>query len=260
MTLEFSKYHGTGNDFILVDSRKNGRFDHSVEMISFLCDRHLGIGADGLIILEESAKYDFFMDFYNSDGKPGSMCGNGGRCITSFAQASGWIDKGCIFKASDGLHTALMLPDNEVKLGLNDVKEIKSLDLGIFLNTGSPHLIRFVSDLDNLDILTEGRKLRYDRYFTGGTNVNFVEIMESHIKVRTYERGVEAETLSCGTGVTASAIAASIESDRISDRVVVKTRGGDLKVEFIYDSAKNRFSNIFLTGPVRKVFSGKIEI
>lgn len=240
----------------MVDSRKNVMPDRSVNTIAVMCDRHFGIGADGLIYLEPSDAYDFRMRYYNSDGHPGTMCGNGGRCIAAFAKKSGWINSSCTFEAADGIHRAEILEDNRVKLGLNDVRGIENTAEGYLLDTGSPHLVIFVDDTDILDVFMLGRQYRQDPKYSNGVNVNFVDFNNPGIKVRTYERGVENETLSCGTGVTAAAIAASLHKDQLRSPVLVKTRGGDLEVEFTHHSKEGRFSGISLTGPVTEVFEG----
>lgn len=258
MNLEFSKYHGTGNDFIMLDSRNNVVQNLSAEKIAQLCDRHLGIGADGLIILKESEQYAFKMEYYNADGNLASMCGNGGRCAVEFARACGWIENTCAFEAADGLHRASVLPDGRIRLELRDVQNIKKLERGYFLDTGSPHLIIFTDNADHVDVFNDGRKLRYSDAYPDGTNVNFVEILKDGIKVRTYERGVENETLSCGTGVTAAAIASSMNSQGNKLQVKVISLGGELLVEFLKNDDNTNFNEIYLTGSVTKVFEGNI--
>lgn len=259
MKLHFSKYHGTGNDFIMIDEGKNDMLNLSSDSISRLCDRHFGIGADGLIILRRSDEYDFRMEYYNSDGRISTMCGNGGRCITAFARKSGWISDACTFEAADGLHRATVLSDGRIRLQLRDVDRVNELENGCFLDTGSPHLVLFVNDTDNLDVFTEGKRHRYDKAYPGGTNVNFVQLTGEGIMVRTYERGVENETLSCGTGVTASAIASFLHSKSIQNPVSVKTPGGPLEVAFHYDPATKIFSEVYLTGMAEEVFGGSVK-
>ncbi len=261
MKLQFSKYHGSGNDFIMVDSRKNVMADRSVAAIAALCDRHFGIGADGLIVLEESTAADFRMEYYNSDGGPGTMCGNGGRCTALFARRSGWInDDKCRFEASDGLHEAVLFSSGRVKLSMQDVGSIEQISEGYLLDTGSPHLILFVEDVEKVDVFGLGRKLRQDERFKDGTNVNFVQREAGEIIVRTYERGVEDETLSCGTGVTAAAMATFLNSDSFGSSVAVRTRGGELHVDFQSSENRDHFSEVFLTGPVTEVFEGVIDL
>jgi diaminopimelate epimerase len=260
LKLRFYKYHGTGNDFVMVDSRKNVMPDQSARLIARLCDRHFGIGADGLIILEPSEKHDFRMRYFNADGYPGTMCGNGGRCITAFARKSGWIISNCTFEAADGTHRAAVLSDGLVRLEMRDVRGVQKTDLGYVLDTGSPHLVIFRNGVEQLDVAALGKKYRHDPRFSGGTNVNFVERTPRGIMVRTYERGVEAETLSCGTGVTASAIAAFLEYGSFGNAIEVRTPGGELKVEFMQDKDSKVFREIYLTGPVAEVFSGEVDL
>lgn len=264
MKHQFYKYHGAGNDFILMDAR-NGTFRPESKQIAFLCDRHFGIGADGLILLTHAAGYDFGMRYYNSDGKESTMCGNGGRCITAFAHHLNiLVSKQALFSAIDGPHEAVILDEKEndmmVRLKMKDVDRIENHDDYVFLNTGSPHYVRVVSNLDDLDIRSEGYQIRHSESFSpGGTNVNFIEYQGNTIKIRTYERGVEDETLACGTGVTAaSLVAAAARPELFLSPVTVNAVGGQLKVYFIRDGAG--FHNIWLEGPARKVFEGIIEI
>lgn len=257
--IPFVKYHGTGNDFILIDDRQSL---HSLDtqLISKLCNRHFGIGADGLIQLRNKKKFDFEMLYYNSDGLPGSMCGNGGRCIIAFAHSLGMIKDNAIFSAFDGTHEAkiISLDPYVVSLHMNDVSEIENNPQFIYLDTGSPHVVRFVHDVNEIDVISEGREVRYNnRFKSNGTNVNFVELRDGNLHVRTYERGVEDETLSCGTGVTASVIASSFYNKNITTGCTVFTPGGKLKVYFYSDG--NRFSNIWLEGEAEMVFSGEIN-
>ncbi|HQN98900.1 MAG TPA: diaminopimelate epimerase [Bacteroidales bacterium] len=262
--MDFAKYHGSGNDFILIDNRTDF-FSADRNMIANLCHRHLGIGADGLILLNSSEEYDFEMLYYNSDGNLATMCGNGGRCVVAFAKSLGIIQQQTQFKAADGIHTAEILSTNRfetmVRLSLNDVSFIHQFGNDWVLNTGSPHLVRFVKyqDLNNYDVDQEGRRIRYQSlYKDEGTNVNFVAETSDGIFVRTYERGVEAETLSCGTGVTASAIAYSLVKNLYHGPIKVLTRGGDLKVNFERENEK--FIQITLTGPATFVFHGRYTI
>lgn len=257
MILHFTKFHGSGNDFILVDGRKNDMKGLTQNAIERLCDRHFGIGADGLIILARSDHADFSMIYYNSDGRPGTMCGNGGRCLTAYARMLGIFDRKCKFEAADGMHTGEVLNDGNIKLSLNNVSEVKRLQDGYFMDTGSPHFITFRSSVSDLDVMTEGRKMRSDPRFVEGTNVNFLELTGDRIIVRTYERGVEEETLSCGTGVTASAIAACLHEKLLSPPVEVETAGGKLLVEFIPGP---EVTGIYLTGPAIRVFEGNVQI
>jgi diaminopimelate epimerase len=260
MIQAFSKYEGTGNDFILIDDRKL-QFPVTKELITQLCDRHYGIGADGLLLLRHSEGYDFGMTYFNADGSPATFCGNGGRCIAAFAAHSGLIRGKCRFMAADGIHEARITEENgrtlQVELSMVDAM-IYNLDHELFyMNTGTYHVVKFVENPDNVDVTEEGRSLRYEaRYEPHGTNVNFARLLKKELYVRTYEKGVEDETLSCGTGVTASAIAASLKYG--GDSFFVNTAGGRLQVSFKRDEA--RFRNVRLIGPARLVFEGSIQI
>lgn len=260
MKIEFYKYQGAGNDFILLDNRQNIYNEITTEQIKHLCDRHFGIGADGLMLLNNKEGYDFEMIYFNSDGNIGSMCGNGGRCIAKFASKLGIKKKEYHFLASDGEHEAEIDLDKEVSLKMQDVNEVRFLSDYFLLNTGSPHYIKYVKDLANIDVTTEGRKIRNSKEFVEkGVNVNFVEIIsDDKIFVRTYERGVENETLSCGTGVTASALI-SAHNEKGFNTVEVKTIGGNLRVEF-EKMSETEFRNIRLCGPAQFVFSGEINL
>ena len=262
MIVQFSKYHGTGNDFIMIDGREQESpfLDH--RQISFICHRRFGIGGDGLIILQESDAADFKMRYYNADGHEGTMCGNGGRCITAFARDLGIITLDSLFEGIDGIHLASLLPNGEIRLKLKDVDGIRWMEDGYLLDTGSPHFIKFVSDLDEINVEQVGRDIRNQaRWGEKGVNVNFVKQGSSPnlISVRTYERGVENETYSCGTGVTAAALSTYFhnKSDLLSYQI--HTLGGNLNVSFNV-MHHNRFNNVHLTGPAFKVFDGKIEL
>jgi len=261
MKIEFSKYHGTGNDFILIDDRKK-KFPADDKLIRHMCDRRFGIGSDGLILLSNSDVYDFCMTYFNSDGKPGSMCGNGGRCAVAFAQNLNIISEHAEFLTSDGMHIAQVLNNNmevsDVKLKMQDVHFIKMDGDAYIINTGSPHYTTFVSGIHQIDVVNDGRLIRNnEKYKTDGVNVNFVEVFDDHLYVRTYERGVENETLSCGTGVTASALAYALKEKK--DGIIkIQTQGGNLVVMFTYKN--DSFSNIWLEGPAAFVFKGKFEI
>ncbi len=260
MKIKFYKYQGAGNDFILIDNREKISHEITVQHVKKMCDRHFGIGADGLMLLNNKEGFDFEMVYFNSDGKEGSMCGNGGRCIVQFASNMGIKKNEYIFSASDGTHTAKIDLNKEVSLKMNDVTHVDfSLDHYV-LDTGSPHYVKFVSDAEGVNVVADGRKIRNNKEFAEkGINVNFVQNLDDdHIFVRTYERGVEDETLSCGTGVTASALIAA-HNDNGFNHVDVKTKGGNLNVEFdkISDS---EFKNIWLSGPATFVFSGEYEI
>ncbi len=262
MNLHFYKFHGNGNDFIIFDNRANN-ITLNVSQIKKLCNRRLGIGADGLILLSASLKSDFEMVYYNSDGNISSMCGNGGRCITAFAYMLGNTKKEMIFDAYDGTHKAIIESETisgiewDISLQLADVIDIDKNDKYYFLDTGSPHYVEFVDNVADINVSTEGKKIRDSKLFApDGTNVNFIEIDNNQIFVRTYERGVEEETLSCGTGVTASAIAVFLENGE--KEISIHTKGGIFIVNLEYDN--NKFSNIWLRGPARLVFEGDIII
>lgn len=261
--IKFYKFHGAGNDFILVDNRKGVTF--SEEWIAKICHRRLGIGADGFITLSEPTltESSFSMQYYNSDGKLASLCGNGSRCITAFAYYLGISDTHIRFEAFDGIHTARIIEQKsateweiEIEMRLNSAVQI--FEDGYFLDTGSPHFVQFVKNVEEIDVYERGKRLRHDSRFPNGCNVNFVEIRNSGIFVRTYERGVEDETLSCGTGVTASAIAYAIKQSFTNGNfeVPVLTKGGDFSIQFTYRN--ENFSKIKLIGPVTLAFYGEI--
>jgi diaminopimelate epimerase len=258
MTVVFNKYQGAGNDFVIIDNRNNNFNPDDSRLINKLCDRRFGIGADGLILICASDQYDFEMKYFNSDGFIGSMCGNGGRCSADFAIRHGIAGKKLCFKAADGLHKAFA-EEGIIRLQMNDVSDPALVNGSYFLNTGSPHYVIFRTDVKDIDVNTEGKKFRWSEEFApGGTNVNFVEVQDGGIYVRTFERGVEEETLSCGTGVTASAISSVISGHLDTKTVKVKTKGGNLSVSFNV-SGKN-ISDIWLSGPATFVFEGKIEV
>jgi diaminopimelate epimerase len=258
MTLAFNKYQGAGNDFIIIDNRNDVFNPQNDILIKNLCDRRFGIGADGLILINKMPEYDFRMVYFNSDGFEGTMCGNGGRCAADFAIRSGIAGKKLRFIATDGIHDAIS-EEEVIRLKMNDVNETRSVAGNYFINTGSPHYVIFTDGLNNLDVYNEGKKIRWSKDFQpGGTNVNFVECEDGGIYVRTFERGVEDETLSCGTGVTASAIASVLTGHFVSGPVNVRTKGGNLKVEF--DIKEDKIKNIWLCGPATFVFEGKINI
>ena len=253
--IPFYKYQGTGNDFVVIDNR-NGLFPKdNYSMIAKMCDRKFGIGADGLLLLENHSKVDFTMVYYNADGKLGSMCGNGGRCMVHFANYLNIINKETVFEAVDGLHEA-SIKNQIVSLKMNDVKDIQINTNSVFLNTGSPHHVEMVKDLKDYNVEEKGSFIRNDTYGKEGSNINFVEQVEiNSFAVRTYERGVEAETLSCGTGVTAVAIALS-ETNRIStNNVELQTEGGSLSVRF--KKINEAYHDIYLEGPAKQVFKGE---
>jgi diaminopimelate epimerase len=269
MIFSFSKYHGTGNDFVLVDDRTKTFPADNTELIAQLCDRRFGIGADGLMLLRKHAELDFEMIYFNADGHRGSMCGNGGRCISRFAHDIGAVTKSHIqFMASDGVHEAIISPET-IKLKMRDVTEIEAGEGYFFLNTGSPHYVKFELNVPELDVYSKGRKIRYnERFAKEGTNVNFVEAHPNGIFVRTYERGVEDETYSCGTGVTASALVASLIGVAGAEKSCrVETKGGNLLVHFEKDASGSKseeggpgFKNIWLEGPAVFVFKGETSL
>ena len=259
MTVDFYKYQGTGNDFVIFDNR-NGFFPkENVSLIEKICNRRFGVGADGLMLLEDAEGFDFKMVYYNADGFPGSMCGNGGRCLVSFAHSLELFDRETRFQAQGELYRA-QIHKNKVSLNMVDVDQLKASDGHIFLDTGSPHHVQFENNLKDLDVVSKGREVRFgEPYNKVGANVNFVEqIDDITFKVRTYERGVENETLSCGTGVTAVALASHYLGKTRSEKVKIQTEGGDLEVRFSFQNGK--FTNIILTGPATFVFKGKIKI
>ena len=259
MMLECFKYQGTGNDFVLIDNR-NQDILLTTENIKWLCDRRFGIGADGLMLLEFQEGVDFKMVYYNSDGNESSMCGNGGRCITAFAKRLGIIENSAKFMAIDGVHES-KIEDEFVSLKMNEVKQIETGENYYYLNTGSPHYVKFVDDIDNFDVFTEGKKIRYnDRFKEEGTNVNFIQKTEHELVVRTYERGVENETLSCGTGVTAAALVAALTGNSTTkNNCSIKTLGGNLNVTF-EKVLESNFYNIWLEGSAVFVFKTSIKI
>ncbi len=258
MEVTFYKYQGTGNDFIMVDNRSKTFPKNNTDIIATLCDRHFGIGADGLILLENDTVTDFKMIYFNADGNESTMCGNGGRCIVAFAYKLELFENNTTFTAIDGLHYAT-IKNNIVSLQMIDVNEVDVFDKYVFTNTGSPHHVQLVNDLANYDVFSNGKKIRNEVYGTEGSNVNFVEQLNNNtFKVRTYERGVENETLACGTGVTAVALAMHSTKKTDSSSINLPVEGGELRVSF--EEKNGNYTNIFLTGPATFVFKGKITI
>lgn len=259
MQLDFYKYQGTGNDFIVLDNRNN-QLQLSQEQVAYLCHRRFGIGADGLMLLNLREGFDFEMKYYNSDGAEGSMCGNGGRCLTQFAQDCGILQSHFSFIASDGPHEAIIEKTGWVKLKMKDVQSVEEQDGAYILNTGSPHYIQQVSQLNDFDVFFEGQKIRYNtRFNKEGINVNFVSHQPTgKLMVRTYERGVEDETYSCGTGVTAAALT-NKHAVQGFNTVSIITKGGELSVEFEKKGTQN-FQNVWLCGPATFVFKGTIAL
>lgn len=260
MQINFYKYQGTGNDFIMIDNRQGTFFKNNTKLVEELCDRRFGIGADGLILLENDNSTDFKMVYYNSDGNQSSMCGNGGRCIVAFAKSLGIIDNETTFIATDGLHYATISEDGTVSLQMKDVDNIKVEKDYVFLDTGSPHHIQLVEDLENFPVKEKGSEIRYGAlYGKAGSNVNFVKQQSSDtFSVRTYERGVEDETLSCGTGVTAVAIAMKAIGKTDSNKIKLNVEGGKLEVSFT--PIEGRYVDVFLKGPATFVFEGNVEV
>ncbi len=258
MTVNFYKYQGTGNDFVIIDNRSLLFDKTNSKNIAKLCDRRFGIGADGLILLENHPTVDFRMVYYNADGNESSMCGNGGRCITAFAKFLGVIDVKTTFEAIDGMHKA-EVDNGIISLQMKDVSAIETFDTHLFLDTGSPHHVQMVDDLKDFNVKSIGEQIRYGSpYNEAGSNVNFVsQISKNTFAVRTYERGVEDETLSCGTGVTAVALAMHKSGKTNSDSVTLTTEGGELKIAFDV-TQKGDYHNIWLIGPATQVFKGEI--
>lgn len=254
MEFTFYKYQGTGNDFILIDNRQELFPKNDTKAIADMCHRNFGIGADGLILLEEHLEADFTMVYYNSDGRPSSMCGNGGRCIVLFAKLLGLIEEKAAFEAVDGMHYATV-DGNTVSLKMQEVPNVSVEEAHCFLDTGSPHHVTMVDDVYTHAVASEGKRIRNEIYGAQGANVNFVSLKESDtFIVRTYERGVENETLSCGTGVVAVALAMYAMGKAQSDALSIETMGGTLEVQF--DASEVGFRNIYLIGPAQQVFKG----
>ena len=271
MKIHFYKYQATGNDFILIDNR-DGKVVLTTDQIDKICDRRFGVGADGLIQIEQDPKLDFKMVYYNRDGSQ-SLCGNGTRAAVKMASAMGLVNGKAKFSAYDGVHHAAMLENGSIRVRMNDVSEWEELSGDIFMNTGSPHYIRYVENLAGFPVVEEGKAIRYsDAFKPAGTNVNFVELLGNNtLFVRTYERGVENETLSCGTGVTAAALAAAFKG--YTSPVDVQVMGGRLSVDFKFRQSglptsqpgpsigqAGIFEEIFLTGPAKMVFEGDLEL
>lgn len=257
--LHFYKYQGTGNDFVMIDNRDLLFSKNNTKLIARLCDRKFGIGADGLILLENHPTADFKMVYYNADGNESTMCGNGGRCLVAFAKYLKVIDDTASFEAIDGMHHATVATDGTVSLQMSDVKTVEDKSNYLFADTGSPHHVQLVDQLDTYPVYNNGKQLRNDVYGTAGANINFVEaIGDSSFKVRTYERGVEDETLSCGTGVTAVALAMHHAKETTSTQVTLQTPGGDLQVRF--RPTENGYKDIWLTGPAQLVFQGNFKV
>jgi diaminopimelate epimerase len=254
--IHFYKYQATGNDFVIIDNRES-KHVFSTEAIARICHPKFGVGADGLMLIANSPEVNFHLEYFNSDGSQ-SLCGNGCRAAVQFASRLGLVNGKAVFTAFDGAHSAEILPAGNIRLKMGDVAGVESMESDFFVNTGSPHYIRFVADVDHFPVFETGRSIRYSEKFNpGGTNVNFVQLKDQNtIFVRTYERGVENETLSCGTGITAAALAASLKG--FSSPVNIETLGGTLSVEY-KSSQSGTFQEIYLTGPAKLVFEGQLE-
>lgn len=258
MNIPFSKYHGAGNDFVLIDNRNN-IFYPSKESVKLICHRQFGIGADGLMLLENDSTTDFRMRYFNSDGGEATMCGNGGRCIVVFANRLGIITTKTSFIGVDGIHEASII-GSEVSLKMKDVDNVETDDDFYLIDTGSPHFVKFVENVDTVNVATEGKIIRNSYNIRGnGVNANFVQVTPEGLKIRTFERGVEAETLACGTGAVAAAIAATHLLNLTDATIKVFALGGTLSVSF-NQTTNSIFSNIWLTGPVVHVFNGETVI
>ena len=265
MRIQFYKYQGTGNDFVILDNRDLNFNYNNTEFISSICDRRYGIGSDGLILIEDNNDLDFTMKYFNSDGSELGMCGNGARCVIQFAKKLGIIKNSATFQASDGVHQAEIIENNYVRVKMNDI-DMSNYDLidknfdNIYLYNGSPHLVINSNDINKIDVFNEGRKIRYgDKYKDEGVNINFIEFNSnsSLCKVRTYERGVEDETLSCGTGAVAVAVVLNYSKIINKEEVIISMKGGNLKVSF--NRVGDNFSNIWLYGAVAEIYKGEIN-
>lgn len=251
----FNKYHGAGNDFIMINNTGDDCFDIDSELFESMCHRRFGIGADGVIVIENSDHFDFKMRYFNSDGVEGTMCGNGGRCAANFAFNENICNNQTEFEAIDGRHSAEIIDYKTVALKMQDAIPPKKTSHGWFIDTGSPHVVVFTDDIDNLDVYNEGAKIRYStEYAPEGVNVNFIKIEQDKIKIRTYERGVEDETWACGTGSVASAIVANWNNDMKHVDAIIEAKGGVLEVSF---DKSEIITEIFLKGSAIKVFEGR---
>lgn len=258
MKLHFYKYQGTGNDFVIIDNRDLHFPKNDTRLIAALCHRRFGIGGDGLILLEHSADADFKMVYFNADGQASSMCGNGGRCIVAFAHHLGIIKGDTVFEAVDGMHKA-HISGHQVELHMNDVQQVEQFEHYSFLDTGSPHHVQLVAQLEEMDVPFEGSRLRFGKYGKAGSNINFVQqLAADKFAVRTYERGVEDETYSCGTGVTAVAIAMHDLKKTEASEIHLETPGGDLRV--LFEKRNETYTQVRLCGPAVLVFEGHINL
>lgn len=260
MDVNFIKYQGTGNDFIMLDNMNGGYDNVSIQEIQFLCDRKLGVGADGLIKLSKSDSCDFEVEYFNADGTQ-SFCGNGARCSVAFAKMLGLIDVEARFNAIDGVHNA-SINDGIVRLEMLATPTAEIIDGNFVLDTGSPHYVKIIEDNEEIDIVAYGKEIRYSNLFSKeGINVNLLTVLnENTIRVQTYERGVEDETLSCGTGVTACALVYMEKMNKMGEKITITTKGGELAVEATVFDEKKGFDGIWLSGPAQKVFDGSITV
>ena len=260
MQVEFYKYQGTGNDFVMIDNRLVTFPKENTALVAHLCNRRFGIGGDGLILLENDSESDFKMVYYNSDGSQSTMCGNGGRCFVAFAKKLNVIGNSTTFNAVDGLHHATVSEDEIVSLQMIDVLNIKKESDYTFLDTGSPHHVQIVNDLENYNVKEQGASIRYSElYGKQGSNINFVKKIDATtFSLRTYERGVEDETLACGTGATAVAIAMNATGTTDATVIDLNVEGGKLVVSF--DKKDDKYTNVYLRGPAEFVFEGTIEV
>ena len=258
MEQTFYKYQGTGNDFILIDDRANVFPLKDVSLVARLCDRRFGIGADGLILIQNAATSDFKMVYFNADGNESSLCGNGARCTIAFANFLNCIEDKTTFEAVDGLHSA-HIDGDIISLQMHDVSKIQAFENHTFLDTGSPHHVEMVEELKTFDVYGNGKRIREGSpYYMTGTNVNFVEqLAKDQFSIRTYERGVEDETLSCGTGATAVALAMYENKKTTATKIKINVQGGVLEIQF--EVTDKGYSQIFLSGPAEQVYSGTFK-
>jgi len=258
MEQTFYKYQGTGNDFILIDDRANVFPLKDVSLVARLCDRRFGIGADGLILIQNAATSDFKMVYFNADGNESSLCGNGARCTIAFANFLNCIEDKTTFEAVDGLHSA-HIDGDIISLQMHDVNKIQAFENHTFLDTGSPHHVEMVEKLKTFDVYGNGKRIREGSpYYMTGTNVNFVEqLAKDQFAIRTYERGVEDETLSCGTGATAVALAMYENKKTTATKIKINVQGGVLEIQF--EVTDKGYSQIFLSGPTEQVYSGTFK-
>jgi diaminopimelate epimerase len=256
MEISFYKYQGTGNDFVMIDNRTNFFPKQNTDIISSLCDRHFGVGSDGVILIEEDEELDFKMVYFNADGSQ-TFCGNGGRCAVAFAKKLGMISSTTNFRAVDGTHYA-KIENDFISLRMIDVNQIEVSDSSVYTFTGTQHHVQLVDDLTNFPVFEKGKNIRYS-YADPGANVNFVEqINEDTFRVRTYEKGVENETLACGTGVTAVAVAMHKTGKTKATTIHLPVEGGELQVTFT--PSKDGYQEVFLKGSAKFVFEGKVNI